>query len=98
MRGGWCGCAPATNRISLGLETAFGWRSVTVQATDAAQQTWTISGNGPIVQPRLSIDWWTTAWSTFGVWAGIDALHDHDFSAGLALALHVAPFDEHPPE
>lgn len=85
---------PGAGRVSFGFETLVGFRAVQITATDDAQRSWTIGSTAFVLQPRLAVDLWTTAFSTVGLWAGADPLHDHDVAGGLAFALHLAPFDE----
>lgn len=87
---------PGRGPLSIALETIVAARlaTFTVQTGD---QYWSASSSTFVLQPRLQVDAWTSAWASIGVFGGVDAVGDHNVTAGLAVTFHIAPFDENPP-
>lgn len=63
---------------------------------DAAHSSYAAQIVQGTVAPRVGLDVWTSPYGTFGGWVGVDVLHRSAWSTGLALTLHLAPFDSGP--
>jgi hypothetical protein len=89
--------APLGGGLSLRVEALTG-----VELMGVRQTAQPVTGNGGtasashvdfLLSTRFALDFWTTPWTTLGVWAGTKPLHVNDLDFGLNLAIHGRPHD-----
>lgn len=89
--------APLGSGVSLRVEALTG-----VEIIGLRQSTTSSSGTlgaasashlDLLLSTRFVLDFWTTPWTTLGVWVGEKPLHLNDLDFGLNLAIHGRPHD-----
>jgi len=76
--------------VSGAAEVAFGGESVTLTAPGTVPA---VATDSVLFGLRGRIDYWPTSWFTVSASAGIDLLEPGDFSVGLGVGVHFAPYD-----
>jgi len=79
--------------FSLSLESGLGVRSATYSATDLPRTVQPPMQFTLLVPVQPKLDLWLSPNCSFGLVAGIDALHPDGVFGGLVLGLHVMPYD-----
>jgi hypothetical protein len=90
-------------RTSLGSSVSLRVEALTGVEIIGLRQTATSSTNTVgtasathvdfLLSTRFVLDFWSTPWTTFGVWMGGKPLHPNDLDFGLNLAIHGRPHD-----